>query len=96
MILIDKIKSRWKEKMPGIVHVDGTCRVQTVKDSNEPFFQLLTEWKKKSGISVLLNTSFNKKAMPIVETPAEALAFFTESELDALTLGNFIITKQAI
>ncbi len=96
MILLDKIKAEWKEKMPGIVHVDGTCRVQTVKDGSEPFYKLLTEWKKKTGISVLLNTSFNKKGMPIVETPADALNFFMESELDALVMNNFIISKQPL
>ncbi|MBL0145737.1 MAG: transferase [Chitinophagaceae bacterium] len=93
MILIDKIKDEWKGKMPGIVHVDGTCRVQTVKDKTEPFYKLLQEWKKKTGISVLLNTSFNKKGMPIVETPAEALDFFYSCNLDVLVLNGFIVTK---
>jgi carbamoyltransferase len=94
MILIDRIKPEWKDKMPGIVHVDGTCRVQTVRDENEPFYKLLTAWKKKSGISVLLNTSFNKKGMPIVETPAEAIDFFLHCNLDILVINNYIITKK--
>jgi carbamoyltransferase len=94
MILIDRIKPEWKDKMPGIVHVDGTCRVQTVRDENEPFYKLLTAWKKKSGISVLLNTSFNKKGMPIVETPAEAIDFFLKCNLDILIINNYIITKK--
>ncbi len=94
MILIDRIKPEWKDTMPGIVHVDGTCRVQTVRDVTEPFYKLLTEWKKKSGISVLLNTSFNKKGMPIVETPAEAIDFFLNCNLDILIINNYIITKK--
>lgn len=94
MILIDRIKSEWKDTMPGIVHVDGTCRVQTVKDEKEPFYKLLTAWKKKSGISVLLNTSFNKKGMPIVETPAEAIDFFLNCNLDILIINNYIVTKK--
>ncbi len=93
MILIDRIKKEWETKMPGIVHVDGSCRVQTVKDKNEPFYKLLGEWKKQSGISVLLNTSFNKKGMPIVETPEEALDFFLHCSLDVLVINNYIITK---
>jgi carbamoyltransferase len=96
MILIDKIKEEWKNEMPGIVHVDGTCRVQTVRKSSEPFYHLLCEWKKQSGISVLLNTSFNKKGMPIIETPVEALDFFWESKLDALVLDDYIIIKQKL
>ncbi len=94
MILIDRIKENWATKMPGIVHVNGTCRVQTVKDKTEPFYKLLAEWKKQSGISVLLNTSFNKKGMPIVETPAEAIAFFLNCNLDVLVINNYIITKK--
>ena len=94
MILIDRIKPQWKDTMPGIVHVDGTCRVQTVKDEKEPFYKLLTAWKKKSGISVLLNTSFNKKGMPIVETPLEAIDFFLNCNLDILVINNYIITKK--
>jgi carbamoyltransferase len=93
MILIDRIREEWKEKMQGIVHVDGTCRAQTVKNSKEPLYQLLQAWKKASGISVLLNTSFNKKGMPIVETPEEAIDFFLHCSLDVLVINNFIITK---
>ena len=94
MILIDRIKKEWKEKMPGIVHVDSTCRVQTVKDNEEPFYQLLQAWKKASGISVLLNTSFNKKGMPIVETTEEAIDFFLHCGLDILIINNYVITKK--
>jgi carbamoyltransferase len=95
MILIDNIKDEWKEKMPGIVHVNGTCRVQTVRDDEDVFHKLLTTWKNKSGIAVLLNTSFNKKGMPIVETPADAISFFVESDLDILIMHNFICTKKS-
>ncbi len=93
MILIDKIKDEWKDKMPGIVHVDGTCRVQTVKDKEEPLYQLLTAFKQITGTSVLLNTSFNCKGMPIVETPAEAISFFYECALDVLVIDEYIIVK---
>ncbi len=94
MILIDKIKPEWKNIMPGIVHVDGTCRVQTIKNKEESLYKLLEVWKAKSGISVLLNTSFNKKGMPIIETPSEAIKFFYESALDVLVMHNFIVYKK--
>lgn len=99
MILIDYIKEEWKDKsgsyrMPGITHVDGTCRTQTISNKEEPFYKLLLEWKKQSGISVLLNTSFNKKGMPIVETPAEAMNFFLNCALDVLVINNYIILKK--
>lgn len=93
MILIDQIKDEWREKLPGIVHVDGSCRVQTVKDQDEPFYQLLRSFRNLTGISVLLNTSFNRKAMPIVETPQQAIHFFYESGLDTLVMNDYIFVK---
>jgi carbamoyltransferase len=94
MILIDRIKPEWKEILSGIVHVDGTCRVQTVsRDWNTAFYTLLTAFKAKTGIAVLLNTSFNKKGMPIVETPYEAIDFFYQCRLDVLILNNYLIKK---
>jgi carbamoyltransferase len=93
MILVDQIKDEWKDKLPSVVHVDGSCRVQTVKDESEPFYQLLKAFKELTGISVLLNTSFNRKAMPMVETPLEAIRFFYESDLDVLVLNDRIFRK---
>jgi len=95
MILVDNIRPYWHDALNGIVHEDGTCRVQTVVESwNKPFHQLITSFKQKSGLSVLLNTSFNKKGMPMVETPAEALDFFYNCNLDVLVMNNYIIVKE--
>lgn len=93
MILVDQIKTEWQDKLPAIVHVDGSCRVQTVKDEQEPFYQLLRAFKEITGISVLLNTSLNRKAMPIVETPLEAIRFFYESDLDVMVINDRIFIK---
>jgi carbamoyltransferase len=94
MILIDRIKEEWKDKVPGIVHKDGTCRVQTVTtDWNADFYHLLDAFEKKSGMGILLNTSFNKKGMPIVETPIQALELFFSTAIDILVLENIIIEK---
>ncbi len=94
MILIDKIKPEWKEILPGIVHEDQTCRVQTVhKKWNEKFHALLDAFEQVSGIGVLLNTSLNRKGTPIVETPLQAIELFYSGALDILVLQNFIIYK---
>lgn len=93
MILVDKIKPEWKDQLPGIVHVDGSCRVQTVKEEKEPFFQLLTAFKDITGIGLLLNTSLNRKAMPIIETPEQGIRFFSESALDAMVIEDRIFIK---
>jgi len=94
MILIDEIKPEWKNQLAGIVHQDGTCRVQTVTSAFNPdFYQLIGDFEAKTGIGVLLNTSLNRKGMPIVETPAEALSLFLSGAIDVLVLNNFIICK---
>ena len=94
MILVDEIKPELKELMPAIVHEDGTCRVQTVeKNWNPDFHQLLNEFEALSGIGVLLNTSLNRKGMPIVETPYQALELFSSGAMDILVLHDIIIYK---
>lgn len=94
MILVDEIKPEWKSILNGVVHQDGTCRVQTVtKTFNADFYQLIGDFEAKTGIGVLLNTSLNRKGMPIVETPAEALSLFLSGAIDVLVLNNFIICK---
>ncbi|MBL7727669.1 MAG: hypothetical protein JNM68_08290, partial [Dinghuibacter sp.] len=95
MILVDRIRDEWRNQLPGIVHVNGTCRVQTVsKEDNEDFYTLLQYFKKETGIGVLLNTSFNRRGMPIVETPEHALDFFVACALNLLVFNSrIVITK---
>ncbi|XZF12796.1 carbamoyltransferase family protein [Chitinophagaceae bacterium MMS25-I14] len=97
MILVDEIKDEWRSVLPGIIHVDGTCRVQTVDEETNPIFAaLLHAFKTASGIPALVNTSFNRRGMPIVETPAEAVDFFLSCALDVLVIHNYMLTKTAL
>lgn len=94
MILVDRTKKQYSNQLLNVTHVDGTARVQTVnRDWNPRFSNLLEEFRLCSGLPVLLNTSLNKKGMPIVETPQEAIALFVETALDALVIGNVIFKK---
>jgi carbamoyltransferase len=96
MILTDRIRPEWAEKLKGVVHVDGSCRVQTVDESwNERFHQLIKRYGTITGTYVLLNTSFNVRGMPIVETPAEAVDVFLNSAMDELYLNNIRVVKKA-
>ena len=70
------------EQMPGIIHVDNTCRIQTVGKDNPTIYALLTEMKKLTGHGILLNTSFNLAGAPLVETPQQALSVLEDSPLD--------------
>lgn len=75
-------KELTKNLFPGIVHVDGSCRIQTVNSSNKTLFLLLKEIKKITGYGILLNTSFNLAGEPLVETPEDALKTLSNSSLD--------------
>ncbi|ASS50680.1 MAG: hypothetical protein A3D31_14055 [Candidatus Fluviicola riflensis] len=92
MILVDKTRPEYLEKLKNVTHVNGTARVQTVDERWNPvFYKLIESFGWITGTPVLLNTSFNKKGMPIVETPLEALALFAESALDVLVIENYIV-----
>jgi carbamoyltransferase len=94
MILVDKTKPEYLEKLKNVTHRDGSARVQTVEESwNPKFVKLLTAFYAQSGIAVVLNTSLNKKGMPIVETPQEALDLFEMTALDILVLENYVLEK---
>jgi carbamoyltransferase len=73
-----------KEDIPGVLHVDNTSRIQLIEDESEPCYQLLVELKKRTGIGVLLNTSFNLAGKPLVETPEDAIWTLNNSPLDAV------------
>lgn len=95
MILVDQTRKEWLEQLCNVTHQDGSARVQTIeKDWNPEFYQLVEAFEAISGIAVLLNTSLNRKGMPIVETPSEALALFGETALDVLVLGDTVLTKE--
>jgi len=94
MLMTCKIKKDKIKIIPAIVHVDGTCRVQTVKkDINEKFYNLINEFHKITGIPALLNTSFNVKGQPIVNTPLEAIETFKSTNIDVLAIGDFVLSK---
>lgn len=94
MILVFGVRPEYRDKLANVVHQDGSSRLHTVTEESEPaYYRLLQEFKKLTGTSVLLNTSLNKRGMPIVETPEEAMSFFLDCALDAMVLDDMVITK---
>ena len=79
--------------IPAVAHIDNTARVQSVDENNSELYKLLIEFYKISKLPVLLNTSFNIKNMPIVETPNDALDCFIKSNIDFLIIGDFICER---
>jgi carbamoyltransferase len=89
-----RYRPNWKDKVPAVVHFDGTGRLQTVDKEVSPlFYEVIEEFEKLSGVPLLLNTSLNINGMPLVESPADALDCFYQSGLDALVLHNYLIEK---
>lgn len=83
-----------QKELESIVHVDGTIRPQLVsKQSNPLYYKLISDLGKKSGHPVILNTSFNVRGEPIICNPLEAVQCFYSNGLDALVIGNFVLTK---
>jgi carbamoyltransferase len=93
MLFVVPVRPAHRAALPAITHVDGTARVQTVARTTNPrFHEVLRAFEARSGIPILLNTSFNVKGQPIVCTPSEAIDTFLAARLDALVLGDFIVT----
>jgi carbamoyltransferase len=88
------VKPEAQAILPAITHVDGTGRMQTVfKDQSPRYYKMIERFGQATGVPVVMNTSFNLKGEPIVNTPENAFNTFSKSEMDALVLENFIIEK---
>jgi carbamoyltransferase len=95
MILSFWATDEGKRRIPAVIHVDGSCRVQSVtRDSNPRYYDLLTEFERLTGNGVVMNTSFNLKGDAIVESPKDAVQTFFTSGLDFLVIGDFVVGKQ--
>ena len=93
MMHVVKIRPEWRERLPAVTHVDGTGRLQTVDpESNLLYHQLISAFKRKSGIGMVLNTSFNENE-PVVDTPEQAFDCFRRTDMDALCLGRYVMLK---
>jgi carbamoyltransferase len=95
MLVTSMVHPEWKSKIPSVTHVDGSARFQSVtKESNFRFYSIIESFYKKTGVPVLLNTSFNGPREPIIETPSEAINSLFSCNLDFLVLGNYVISRR--
>jgi carbamoyltransferase len=84
-----------RARIPAACHADGTARVQTVSRAHNPLYHdLITAFEKRSGVPVIINTSFNTRGKPIVCTPRDALECFFTSPLDVLAIGPYVVEKE--
>ncbi len=90
---IDKLNVK-RSEIPAVTHVDYSARIQTVtKNSNKRYYDLITKFKEKTGCPIIVNTSFNVRGEPIVNTPTDAFNCFMETDLDHLVIGNCFLDK---
>ena len=91
---IDKLNIK-RSEIPAVTHVDYSARIQTVSEkTNKPYYDLISKFKEKTGCPVIINTSFNVRGEPIVNSPTDAFNCFMGTELDYLVIGNCILDKK--
>jgi len=94
MLYVVDVKEDKRNVIPAVTHVDGTGRLQTVREEINPkYYRLIETFGQATGVPVVLNTSFNLKGEPIVNTPEEAFSTFAQSGMDMLVLGDYVIEK---
>ena len=96
MLFVYDVKPEKAGLIPAVRHVDGTARIQTInREQNAAYYDLLKAFKERTGVPVLVNTSFNTRGEPIVATPRDAVECFWTSPLDALFIGPFLLEKES-
>ncbi|HEU4684760.1 MAG TPA: carbamoyltransferase C-terminal domain-containing protein, partial [Nitrospira sp.] len=96
MLFVFDVLPHQAHRIPAVRHVDGTARVQTIRRGQHPlYYDLLRAFERRTGVPILVNTSFNTRSEPIVCSPRDAIEAFCTSPLDALVIGSFLLEKGA-
>lgn len=94
MLFVHDVAQEWRERIPAVVHVDGTARIQTVDSSTEPLVaRMLAAFERRTGLPVVVNTSLNTAGRPMVDDPRDALECFGSAPVDLLALGPFAVRR---
>ncbi|MFJ4775684.1 carbamoyltransferase [Streptomyces sp. NPDC088762] len=94
MLFVHDVAADWRERIPAVVHVDGTARIQTVDPRTEPLVaRMLTEFERRTGLPVVVNTSLNTAGRPMVDDPRDALECFGSSPVDLLAIGPYAVRR---
>jgi carbamoyltransferase len=96
MLFVHSVREAWRDRIPAVVHVDGTARVQTVDPADEPLVaEMLAEFERRTGLPVVVNTSLNTAGRPMVDTPREAMELFGSAPVDLLAIGPYAVRRGA-
>jgi carbamoyltransferase len=94
MLFTHRVRPEWRDRLPAVVHVDGTARIQTVDSGDEPLMhRCIRQFESRTGLPAVVNTSLNTAGRPMVDGPRDALECFGSAPLDALALGPFLLRR---
>ncbi|HZA79293.1 MAG TPA: carbamoyltransferase C-terminal domain-containing protein [Acidimicrobiales bacterium] len=94
MLFVHRVRPEWVDRIPAAVHVDGTARIQTVDADDEPLLAaMLAAFERRTGVPVVINTSFNTAGRPMVDSPRDALECFGSGPIDLLVLYPFVLRR---
>ncbi len=94
MLFVHDVAPEWRDRIPAVVHVDGTARVQTVDPADEPLMaRVLQGFERRTGLPVVINTSLNTAGRPMVDDPRDALECFGSAPVDMLAIGPFVVRR---
>jgi carbamoyltransferase len=94
MLFVHRVRPHWRDRIPAVVHVDGTARAQTVDpEQDQAVAALLAAFERRTGLPCLVNTSLNTAGRPMVDDPRDALELFGSAPVDALVLGPFLVRR---
>jgi carbamoyltransferase len=97
MLFVYDIEDGMGDKIPSVRHVDGTARVQTInREQNPAYYDLVKAFQQRTGVPVLINTSFNTLGEPIVCSPRDAVECFWTSAIDALVMGPYLLLRPGV
>ncbi|WP_406725692.1 carbamoyltransferase C-terminal domain-containing protein [Streptomyces sp. GD-15H] len=97
MLFVHEVAREWRDRIPAVVHVDGTARIQTVDRAAEPLVARMIEYfERRTGLPVVVNTSLNTAGRPMVDDPRDALECFGSAPVDLLALGPFAVRRKAV
>jgi carbamoyltransferase len=94
MLFVHDVAESWRGRIPAVTHVDGTARIQTVDISQPLLHDTITRFAEKTGVPVIVNTSFNTVGRPMVDSPRDALECFGSSPIDLLAIGPYVVRRR--
>ncbi|MGV0741557.1 carbamoyltransferase family protein [Mycolicibacterium sp. XJ870] len=94
MLFVHDVAQAWQSRIPAVTHVDGTARIQTVDDTDALMHATISRFAERTGVPVVVNTSFNTAGRPMVDSPRDALECFGSAPIDMLAIGPFVVRRR--